>query len=106
MNIHLAQSQSVLFLFNVSFLWHTHTALSPGNSTYRQDYYYNSLIPFAERKSSKKRAARRYNFMPFLPTTATTTMICVENEVRRYFWLDRTLSTVVQFELQHRRARK
>ena len=44
--------------------------------------------------------------MPFLPTTATTTMICVENEVRRYFWLDRTLSTVVQFELQHRRARK
>ena len=98
MNIHLAQSQSVLFLFNVSFLWHTHTALSPGSSTYRQDYYYNSLIPFAERKSSKKRAARRYNFMPFLPTA--TTMICAENDVRRYFRLDRTLSTVMHFELQ------
>ena len=100
MNIHLAQSQSVLFCLTCRFCG-THTALSP--ATYRQDYYYNSLIPFAER-SSKKRAARRYNFMPFLPTA--TTMICAENEVRRYFWLDRTLSTIVQFELQHHGARK
>ena len=36
--------------------------------------------------------------MPFLPTA--TTMICAENDVRRYFRLDRTLSTVMHFELQ------